>query len=206
MNRMMQSLLLVLLAAPAFAGEPGMPPTTPTTPTTPATPTAGTETPAEALTDAEIAHVVVTMNDLAIEEARMAKRRAANAAVRTFAERMITEHTTMNTKAKELFGRLGIVPADNAASRAMKDEHTTLADTMKDLEGAAFDKAYVDAQVKGHGSFLERIDAKLVPKAQNAELKAMLETARTDVSAHLEQARELQKQLETPIAPASIAD
>ncbi len=42
--------------------------------------------------------------------------------------------------------------------------------------GAAFDKAYVDNEVAYHATVNSALSTVLIPAAQNAELKALLET------------------------------
>jgi putative membrane protein len=49
-----------------------------------------------------------------------------------------------------------------------------------------------------HQAVLDAIDQTLIPGAQNAELKALLEQTRPAVAAHLEHARRLQGSLGAP--------
>jgi putative membrane protein len=213
MDRMLERLLcaVLLVASPLAAAGPGTDPAPPTPtppPSTPSPPPAtGATAPAAAPTDAEIAHVVVTSNDLDIETAKLAKRRTENPAVLSFAERMITDHTTMNDKAKDLAAQLDLTPTDNPTSQQMKRDHDAMAAILKDLEGGAFDKAYVDSQVTFHANVLDQVDRVLLPNAKDAELKALLEGARPVVAAHLEHARQIQKQLSpSPMTPTSIVE
>ena len=75
------------------------------------------------------------------------------------------------------------------------------ADGKKSLEalgketGSAFDRAYVDAQVKEHQAALDTIDKKLLPAARNEELKTFLGKLRARISAHLDEARKTQTEL-----------
>ena len=58
----------------------------------------------------------------------------------------------------------------------VKDTGQKDLDTIKPLKGADFDRAYIDAQVKEHQTVLGMLDSQLIPNAQNAELKSLLET------------------------------
>ena len=145
--------------------------------------------------DAEIAHIVVTANTIDVEAGRLAKEKAQNSEVVRFGDRMITDHTAVNEQASQLAGRLNLTPADNATSQSL----TSAADqTLQDLRaktGGDFDRAYIDHEVTYHQQVLDAIDGTLIPSAQNAELKALLEQTRPAIAAHLEMARKIQSSL-----------
>ncbi len=69
--------------------------------------------------------------------------------------------------------------------------------TLKAQKGKDFDKAYMDAQVKAHRDVLAVFDTKLLPNAQNVELKSTLTDARSHVAAHLAKAEDIQSKLDT---------
>jgi len=54
--------------------------------------------------------------------------------------------------------------------------------------GNVSDRIFVDAQVDEHQKVLELLNNKLIPQAQNQELKSMLEKVRTKVAGHLKMA------------------
>jgi putative membrane protein len=66
---------------------------------------------------------------------------------------------------------------------------------LKQLTGAAFDKAYVDHEVAYHQQVLDAVDKTLIPNAKNDELKALLIKVRPAFIAHLEHAKQLQSTL-----------
>jgi putative membrane protein len=66
---------------------------------------------------------------------------------------------------------------------------------LKTLNGADFDKAYIDHEVEYHQSVLDALDKTLIPGATNAELKALLEKTRPAFAAHLEHAKQVQGSL-----------
>ena len=61
--------------------------------------------------------------------------------------------------------------------------------------GAAFDRAYIDHEVAYHQQVLDAINNTLIPNAQNAELKALLQQTAPAIEAHLQHAKELQTPL-----------
>jgi CheY-like chemotaxis protein len=66
---------------------------------------------------------------------------------------------------------------------------------LKKLKGGQFDKAYIDHEVTYHEQVLDAIDKVLVPSAQNAELKGLIEKVRPAFQAHLDHAKHVQADL-----------
>jgi len=148
--------------------------------------------PAPAVTDPQIAAIVVAANDADIHAGELARERATNAEVKAFAERMITDHTGVNQAATALVQRLGVTPESNPTSQKLTQDGEQGRTALQAQTGAAFDRAYVDGEVAYHQALLDAIDQTLIPGAQNAELRALLEQTRPAVAAHLDHARQLQ--------------
>jgi len=147
---------------------------------------------AQTVTDAQIAAIVVTANQVDVDAGRVAATRATSSAVKAFANQMVTDHTAVNESATALATRLHLTPEENATSRALKDGGTKHLAALKDLSGAAFDRAYVAQEVAYHQKVLDALDTVLIPNAENGELKALLVKVRPAFVAHLEHARQLQ--------------
>lgn len=151
----------------------------------------------QALDDAQIAHIAVTANAIDAELAELALARSSDERVRAFAERMIADHTALNEAAADLAGRLGVTPANNEVSRSLRTGAAAAERELRETEGAAFDRAYMQREVEYHRAVLEALDEALIPGADNAELRALLEQARGGVAAHLEHAQTLRDSLKT---------
>ena len=91
----------------------------------------------------------------------------------------------------DLAGKLKVTPQDNPTSQALKAGGDKNLAALKALQGAAFDKAYVDHEVAYHQAVLDAVDKSLIPGAQNGELKALLTKVRPAFVAHLEHAKQL---------------
>ena len=146
---------------------------------------------AQGINDAEIASIVVTANQVDIDAGRLATSRSATDAVRTFARLMVTDHTAVNKSATDLAARLGVRPQDNPTSQSLKADGEKNLTHLKTLEGAAFDKAYIEREVAYHQQVIDALDHTLIPSATNAELKALLVKVRPAFVAHLEHAKRL---------------
>ena len=146
-------------------------------------------------TDPEIAAIVVTANQVDIDAGRMAKNKSRSKDVRDFAQLMITDHTGVNKSATDLVTRLKVKPQANATSESLKKGGDDNLANLKKLQGAAFDKAYVDHEVDYHQAVIDAMDKTLIPNAKNEELKALLVKVRPAFVAHLEHAKHVQASL-----------
>lgn len=133
--------------------------------------------PAEAaINDAQIAHIAYTAGEIDVTAAKQALKKSHNKAVREFAEVMARDHAAVNAQALALCKKLGVTPADNATSQSLAKGATAEQAKLAALSGAAYDKAYADNEVAFHKAVLAALDGTLIPAAQNAELKSLLET------------------------------
>ena len=151
---------------------------------------------AQTVSDAEIASIVVTANQVDIDAGKLAASKATNPEIKKFGQQMVTDHTGVNKQTTALVMRLKVTPRDNSTSQSLKaggDKNTA---NLKSLKGAESDKAYIDNEVTYHQTVIDAIDKTLVPSAQNAELKALLAKVRPAFVAHLEHAKTIQSSLE----------
>jgi len=152
---------------------------------------------APALTDANIAAIVVTANTADIKNGEMAKTNSKNKAVVDFAQMMITDHTSVNKQATDLVTKLNVIPEENDTSKQLASSSDATRESMRAKTGADFDKAYIDNEVAYHQAVLDMLDHTLIPSAQNAELKSLLESVRPAFVAHLDHAKKVQGSLGT---------
>jgi putative membrane protein len=145
--------------------------------------------------DAQIAHIVVTANQVDIDAGKLAERQGSKPEVKAFGKQMVTDHSGVNKQASELAQKLKVTPQDNPTSQSLKAGGDKNIAHLKTLKGAAFDKAYVDQEVTYHEAVLSAIDKTLIPNAQNAELKALITKVRPAIEAHLQHARHMQASL-----------
>jgi len=116
-------------------------------------------------TDPQIAHIAYTAGQLDIDAAKQALEKSKNKEVRDFAQDMVRDHTELNVK-----------PEDNDTSRALTKQAAAKRDELSKLSGAAFDKAYVANEVAYHKTVNGALESTLIPSANNAELKSLLQT------------------------------
>ena len=126
--------------------------------------------------DAQIAHIAYTADNIDIAAGKQALAKTKNPQVREFAEEMVRDHTAVNDKALALVKQLGVKPEDNPTSQSLEAAaKQKLADNAK-LSGKAFDVAYAENEVAYHKTVNGALESTLIPDAQNAELKSLLQT------------------------------
>jgi putative membrane protein len=150
---------------------------------------------AQGVNDAQIASIVLTANQVDIDAGKLAAAKSRNSEVKKFGQLMVTDHTGVNKSATELVQKLKVLPQDNPTSQNLKAGGVKNVTHLKTLNGADFDKAYIDHEVEYHQSVLDALDKTLIPGATNAELKALLEKTRPAFAAHLEHAKQVQGSL-----------
>lgn len=150
-----------------------------------------TSEPATAPSDPEIAHIAVTANAIDIELAELAQSRASDPRVVRFAETMIADHTAVNERAAALAERLGVTPEDNPVSRGLREGAAAARAKLERRGGTEFDRAYIEREVAYHQAVLDALDGVLIPSAENAELRALLEEVRPAIAAHLKHAQSI---------------
>jgi putative membrane protein len=127
-------------------------------------------------TDPQIAHIAYTAGVIDIAAAKQALAKTGNKDVKAFAEDMVRDHEAVNKQALDLAKKLNVKPEDNDTSRSLsKNAADKLAELGK-LKNAEFDKAYVANEVAYHKAVDTALETQLIPSANNAELKSLLQT------------------------------
>jgi putative membrane protein len=147
------------------------------------------------ISDPQIAHVAYTAGQIDVEAAQQALARSHNAEVRAFAETMVRDHQAVNQQALALVGRLHVTPEANATSTALTTQATAARTRLGALQGAAFDRAYVENEIAYHRAVNTALRDTLIPGAHNAELKTLLEAGLALFTEHQTHAEHLAQSL-----------
>ncbi|RIK94791.1 MAG: DUF305 domain-containing protein [Proteobacteria bacterium] len=149
----------LLLAAPAFAGS-----------------------------DAEFVEKAASGGMMEVKLGEYASKNAASEDVRSFGQRMVTDHSKANAELKELAAKHDItVPTE------MSDEHQAMSEKLMGMKGAEFDRAYMDAMVDDHTADVEAFRAEA--KEGATEIDRWAAKTVPTLEMHLEMARDVHKQV-----------
>jgi putative membrane protein len=158
--------------------------------------TAGVQAqPAAKPTDPQIAHIAYTAGNIDIAAAKLALEKSQNKEVRAFAEEMARDHAAVNDKALALVKKLNVKPEDNATSQSLAQAAAKKRQELAGMTGAAFDKAYAENEVAYHKTVNAALADTLIPSAQNAELKSLLETGLKLFTEHQRHAEHLEGEM-----------
>ncbi len=146
-------------------------------------------------TDPQIAHIAYTAGQLDIEAAKQALSISKSKVVRAFADDMIRDHSAVNKQALALVKKLKVTPEDNDTSKSLTKAAADKRAELAKLKGAEFDKAYVANEVAYHKTVNGALETLLIPSANNAELKSLLQTGLKIFQGHLLHAEHVASEL-----------
>jgi putative membrane protein len=151
---------------------------------------------AEMFTPAKIAGVASVSNMSEIQPSQLALTKAQHPLVRQYAQRMIDEHTKLESGMQAMLKQKGLAPEHNGHSY---QKQQNLGPMMRELQAASgrdFDRLYMSHQVASHMSTLHALDTTLIPQATDPAMKAMLQQqARPAVAQHYQEALRLRDQV-----------
>jgi len=145
--------------------------------------------------DAQIAHIAYTADQIDINAAELALQKSKNKEVRDFAENMVRDHKAVNDQALALVKKLHVTPQDNDTSKRLVKQATAKEAELKRLSGAAFDKAYADNEVAYHKTVNGALETVLIPDASNPELKDLLTSGLKIFQGHQQHAEHVAQSL-----------
>jgi putative membrane protein len=124
-----------------------------------------------------------------VQMGKLAQTNAENSAVKTFGERMVTDHTKLNDKVKSLAAAQNVtLPAE--ASIKERFEYKRL----EGKKGADFDKAYIELMIKDHKADISEFQ-KEANSGVNSDVKNLASQALPTLQEHLKLAEDAAKQV-----------
>jgi putative membrane protein len=135
--------------------------------------------------DEEFLAHAVAQGILEVKLSEEAAKRATNAQVKQFAQKMVTEHEKCNKRLLTLASerKLAVVAGLNQDAKDRLGRITR-------LEGAAFDRAYMQEQVKMHERAIEQFE-KRARATESAPIKTFINDTLPHLREHLKEAREI---------------
>lgn len=149
--------------------------------------TAHAAAPAPALDDASIVTQLAQADMAEVQQARNALKQSKSAAVRSLAQRLETDHAAHLKQMRDLAAKLKVPAPDSTAVPAAPE--------LQGKTGAAFDSAFVQHAIQDHQQDIDKLQNTLLPAAQNADLKALIQKTVPKLQAHLALAQAAERKL-----------
>ena len=154
----------------------------------------------EHLSDAQIVGIAQVETSSEVDQAKIARMRAARADTKQFAAMMIGQ----DQQSQQEQAKLGIPSADSPTGEQLRSEASSTLQKLQSAIGDDFDRVYFDAQVDELRQLLSLVESRLQPDAKDAKLKAYLERIRSKIQMHLQRAEMQQAQLTSNSTPGFI--
>jgi putative membrane protein len=148
-----------------------------------------------AISDAQIAGVVLSAAAADISQGELALERCSHPEVRTLASELVADNTLLDQSTLNLMARLGVQPVSSAESERLIELATGTTADLAGLRGARFDRAYVTQEVAEHRDLLARMDGLLIPEAESHEIRGLLASVRPVIASHLKHAEAVSARL-----------
>ncbi len=130
-----------------------------------------------AFTRDEVMNVALALNRGEVAQGELAQKHGTNTDVQTFAKRMVDDHGKTLERLERLVGPHASGAAQARITRdptasAIQHEDQLIANDLATHEGAAFDLAYMTAQITAHAKALAMIDHVLYPSLTGGHVPA----------------------------------
>ena len=149
---------------------------------------------ASALDDATIVAIFDAANTFDIETGALAVKQGSTQAVRDFGKQLTGDHTTVRKQGRDLAGHLHVTPTP-PKDFPLADAHAAAMRKLSALEGAAFDKAFLEHEVAFHKAVLDAVTTTLLPALKNQDVRDLVNKVAPAFNAHMVAAQNLLNKL-----------
>ncbi|HJQ98912.1 MAG TPA: DUF4142 domain-containing protein [Candidatus Polarisedimenticolaceae bacterium] len=141
--------------------------------------------------DATILSKLVTADQHEVKVARTAEKKKMSPAALNYARMLRDQHQQNLSDTQKLAHKLHLSPRQTSETEEMRKKGATELAQLQPMDGPEFEKAFIDAMVKGHEEVLSMLDDGIA-SSKNDEVKAHLQKTREAVATHLSEAKQLQ--------------
>lgn len=141
---------------------------------------------ADGLSDAEIIGIYSQVNSFDIETALLGQLMGASDEVRAIGQMVSGDHTGVRAAIHALAEEIGVVPVLPPARIGAARDHDGVIVALRELEGAAFDAAYLQHEIAFHRAAIAAVEGLLLPEADSDALRTHFEAVLPAFYHHLE--------------------
>jgi putative membrane protein len=142
--------------------------------------------PMKAVTPQSFASQAAVIGKAEIELGQIALKNTQDASVRTYAERMVKDHSAADKKLKAIAAKENL-----QLPQSLDQEHQSLKTKLQGLKGEDFDRAYVQAMASGHDKAVALFESASQQSQMPDELKQFAASTLPTLEQHKEMAHSL---------------
>lgn len=150
--------------------------------------------PAATLNDPTIVAIFDAANSWDMETGALGARKATTRALRDFAAQLVRDHRAVRQQGRDLATKLGVTPTP-PRDFAMAKDHATAMRELEEAHGKAFDRAFLEHEVRFHKAVIDAVNQTLLPSLHNEQVKDLVKKVAPAFQAHMEMAQHLLDQL-----------
>jgi putative membrane protein len=124
-----------------------------------------------------------------VQLGQLAQDKGNSQRVKDFGSMMVRDHSSANDQVKQLASQRSVSLSDSISS-----QHKKAKDDLSKKDGKAFDKAYIDAMVKGHQQVIDMFE-KASKNVTDAQVKSFIDNTLPTIKMHLDSAKAIQKSI-----------
>ena len=140
--------------------------------------------PGATLSDANVLAMLDIINLSEIDSADLAKEKASSEEVRTFASRLLNDHTAMLQETRQLAQQINVDPQMPVLASMVGKWHQETMEELRSMSGADFDHTYLKYQITMHEQAIDLVQH-TASSVHNRHLHSYLKGARQDLLTHV---------------------
>jgi putative membrane protein len=134
-------------------------------------------------------------NTTEIQLATLAVKKASSPKVKQIARKLATDHSQNREQLRALAQKLNVTLTPAQGGSVSAADSAAMPPELQGKSGRNFDRAFVQHEIADHQSNIQKLQTQAIPSAQDAAVKAYLQTTVTEMQAHLSSLKQLQRQL-----------
>jgi len=146
------------------------------------------------LNDETIFAIFDQANMADISTGRLGWKKGHASEVKALAKMVVTDHTAVQQMGRDLAGKLGFLGTPPDGDTSLADQAAALA-KLQNLDGAAFDAAYLRHEIAFHQAVIDAINTVLLPAIKAAAFRKLVEDVLPGFEHHLAETKKTAKLL-----------
>lgn len=147
--------------------------------------------------DAAFMRTADIINNAEVQIGQLALERGQHPDVKRFADMLVNDHSANRQKLQQLADT-----QDVELPSSLDQKHRQLLDRLSQLQGAEFDRAFIDEMVKGHEDAVSQFENQ-VRSGQDPQAKSYAADTLPDLRHHLQTAKDIQARLKGDMGAAN---